>query len=128
MERRKYIGITLDWDYEQKQVRLSMPGYVERALQQFNHPYPTRRQDSSYPCAPIKYGARVQYAKTPVNAAPVGAAEKKFTQQVCGRFLYYGRAVDSTILTAMSAIASQQANPTIDIMAKTKQLLDYLAS
>ena len=31
----KYIGITLDWDYEQRQVHLSMPGYVRKALQQF---------------------------------------------------------------------------------------------
>ena len=52
----------------------------------------------------------------------------KFTQQVCGKFLFYGRAVDSTILTPLSAIASQQANPTTDTMAKVKQLLDYLAS
>ena len=28
----KYIGITLDWDYERRQVHLSMPGYVKRAL------------------------------------------------------------------------------------------------
>ena len=36
--------------------------------------------------------------------------------------------MDSTILTAISAIASQQAQPTEDTMAQTKQLLDYLAS
>ena len=30
---KKYIGITLDWDYEQRQVHLSMPGYIEKALQ-----------------------------------------------------------------------------------------------
>ena len=53
---------------------------------------------------------------------------KRFIQQVCGKFLFYGRAVDSTILTAISAIASQQAQPTEDTMKQTKQLLDYLAS
>ena len=47
---------------------------------------------------------------------------------MCGKFLYYGRAVDNTILVAISAIAARQANPTADTMAKTKQLLDYLAS
>ena len=76
----------------------------------------------------MKYGAKVQYAKTPGDAAPVGEADKRFIQQVCGKFLYYGRAVDGTILTALSAIASQQANPTTDTMERTTQLLDYLAS
>ena len=52
----------------------------------------------------------------------------KIIQQVCRKFIFYGRAVDSTVLTPLSAIASQQANPTTDTMAKTKQLLDYLAS
>lgn len=47
---------------------------------------------------------------------------------MCGKFLFYGRAVDNTILVALSAIASQQSKPTTDTMAKAKQLLDYLAS
>ena len=43
-------------------------------------------------------------------------------------FLYYGRAVDNTILPALSAIASEQANGTERTMEKTIQLLDYLAT
>ncbi len=35
------------------------------------------------------------------------------------------RAVDSTILTALSAIATKQAKPTEKTLAKVKQLLDY---
>ena len=34
---KKYIGITLDWDYERHRVHLSMPGYIKAALQQFGH-------------------------------------------------------------------------------------------
>ena len=33
----RYTGITLDWDYKQRQVHLSMPGYVKKALKQFCH-------------------------------------------------------------------------------------------
>ena len=33
----RYIGITLDWDYEKRQVHLSMGGYVAKALKQFQH-------------------------------------------------------------------------------------------
>ena len=45
-----------------------------------------------------------------------------------GVFLYYGRAVDSTMLTALSAIASAQAEPTEETMTRCKQFLDYAAT
>ena len=45
-----------------------------------------------------------------------------------GVFLFYVRAVDSTMLTALSAIATEQANPTEATMQKCKQFLDYAAS
>ena len=124
----KYISITIDCDYQQRQVHLSMPGYVDKALQQFNHPYPTKRRDSPYPCTSIKYGAKIQYAKTAVDVQSVSEADKNYILQVCKKFLFYGRAVDSTVLTALSVIASQQAKPTTYAMAKTRQFLDYLAS
>ena len=43
-----------------------------------------------------------------------------------GSLLYYARAVDMTILHALSEIASQQAKPTKRTMARVKQLLDYM--
>ena len=124
----RYIGITLDWDYKKRQVHLSMPGYVKKALLQFNHAVPAKRQDSPFPHTPPNYGAKVQYAKQRSTAEPLDKKGKRFIQQVCGKFLYYGRAVDSSILTAISAIASQQSNPTEETLAQTYQLLDYLAT
>lgn len=32
-----YCGLTLDWDYIHRTVDVSMPGYIERALQKFLH-------------------------------------------------------------------------------------------
>ncbi len=29
---QRYIGIALDWDYKRRQVHLSMPGYIKKAL------------------------------------------------------------------------------------------------
>ena len=49
-------------------------------------------------------------------------------QQVCGTFLYYGRAVDITMLVPLSAIASDQAKPTKETLKKVDQFLDYVAS
>jgi hypothetical protein len=45
--------------------------------------------------------------------------------QVTGTFVFYARAVDGTMLTALSALASEQANPTEHTMQKWKQFLDY---
>jgi hypothetical protein len=37
-----YCDITLAWDYVNRNVDLSMPGYVAAALHKFRHPPPTR--------------------------------------------------------------------------------------
>jgi hypothetical protein len=42
--------------------------------------------------------------------------------------LYYGRVVDSTILTLLSSLAIKQATPTQKTMETVKQLLDYCAT
>ena len=34
---RRYISITLDWDYKRRKVHLSMPNYVTKYLKQFKH-------------------------------------------------------------------------------------------
>jgi hypothetical protein len=53
---------------------------------------------------------------------------KKFIQEVIGAFLYYARCVDSTMLVALGSLATQQANPTKNTMAKATQFLDYAAT
>ena len=58
----------------------------------------------------------------------LGKENKKYIHQVLRTFLYYARAVDRTILVALSAIASEQASPTKSTMEKVDQFLDYAAS
>ncbi len=45
-----------------------------------------------------------------------------------GKFIWYGRGVDGTILTPLSAIAAKQSNPTVHKTQQSQQLLDYLAT
>ena len=123
----RYIGITLDWDYNKRQVHLSMPNYVKKALKQFQHAA-SKQQHAPYPCIPIHYGAKKQYATQTSQAPLLDDKSKRFIQQVCGKFLFLGRAVDSTLLCPISAIASQASKPTADTMHQTLQLLDYLAT
>jgi hypothetical protein len=105
-----------------------MPGYKDKALKQFQHHKPSTPQHSPFQCKEIKYGAKTQYAVQESTATPLDKKDKKFIQKVCGKFLFLARAVDSTLLCPISAIASQSANPTTDTMKQTKQLLDYIAS
>ena len=58
---KRYIGITLDWDYKRQQVHLLMPGYIAKALQFLQHVVRTK-QNQPFPSAPIQYGAKTQYA------------------------------------------------------------------
>jgi hypothetical protein len=124
----RYIGITIDWDYANRKVHLSMPGYKDKALKQFQHHKPSTPQHSPFQCAQIQYGAKKQYALQESTAKPLDKNDKKFIQKVCGKFLFLARAVDPTLLCPISAIASQSATPTTDTMQQTKQLLDYIAS
>ena len=49
---RKYIGLTIDWDYKSQKVHLSMPGYVVKSLKRFNHDTPSKPQHLPFPHTP----------------------------------------------------------------------------
>jgi hypothetical protein len=70
-----YCGITLHWDYANKYVDLSMPGYIKDALHKFQHPLPKRPQYAPRNWTVPAYGQRVQYAPPPDTAPPATAAE-----------------------------------------------------
>jgi len=127
-EGKKYGGIDLDFDYEKRKVHLSMLGYVPKACKRFQHMLPKTKQDSPYPSVKPNYGAKVQYAKEIDHTRTLNKEEKTFVQQVVGTFLFYGRAIDSTMLMPLSTIASTQAEPTEETLERTKQFLDYAAS
>ncbi|KAL7483265.1 hypothetical protein ACHAW6_008916 [Cyclotella cf. meneghiniana] len=39
-----YCGITLKWNYKNRTLDISMPGYVEKQLQKYNYPKPMKLQ------------------------------------------------------------------------------------
>ena len=59
---------------------------------------------------------------------PATEDEKKYIQRVLGSFLYYAHIIDLTILHTLSVIASEQAKPTKQALARVQQLLDYMAT
>jgi hypothetical protein len=59
---------------------------------------------------------------------PLSPAKSKTLQQIIGVLLYYGRAVDSSILVALGTLASAQTKATTTTTAAALHLLDYLAT
>ena len=70
------------------------------------------------------YGAKAQYINNTDTSPPLTLDDKKFIQGVMGTFLYSARAVNPTMLMALSTIATQQSSPTEQTMQKVKQFLD----
>jgi hypothetical protein len=121
-----YCGVSLKWNYEEGYVDISMPNYVQKKLVEYAYKPSRRLQYCPYQPNPIKYGRNSDKIVHETESSPFGADGKKYVQQVLGSFLYYMRAIDMTILHALSAIATEQAKPTQRKSQRVQQLLDYL--
>ena len=121
----RYCGLTLEWDYLNRTVDISIPGYIERTLQCFQHPPPTQPQHSPHAWQKPTYGATIQYAPAPDTTAPLDAKDTKHVQEVLGMLLFYAHAVDSTMLPTIGTLASQQAHGTKATLEALTQLLNY---
>ena len=99
-----FLGLHLKWDYTNQTVEISMPGYILKALIRFHHKF-IHAQDSPHHCARPNYGAKIQYAN-PITNTTLTTNQLKHAQQVIGVFLFYARAIDSTMLSAIGSIAT----------------------
>ncbi len=127
-EATKYIGLTIERDYENGKVHRHMPGYLAKAMTRFKHETPTKIQHSQHCHIEVKYGAKKQYASNEEESPPLTKEETKYIQAVTGTLLYYARAVDSTILPALSSLATKQAKPMQKTIETVKQLLNCCAT
>ena len=78
MER--YLGMTLDWDYEKHKVHISILDYIAEALIWFRHNAPQKPQDQPHPHIKSKYGEKVKYSKEEDYSPLQGKDEKNFIQ------------------------------------------------
>ena len=126
----KYLGMTIAFNADRTSVTLSMDGYIEKALQRFSHLIDRNGPATLSPFVytPPTYGMR----ETPQLASPtereLTAAEILTCQQVIGVLLYYARAIDSTMLTALNAVDSELATPTLAEYKQVKRILGYAAT
>jgi hypothetical protein len=125
-EGSRYLGMHIKRDRLAGTLSLSMPGYVSQALDRLHVIKGDKPTVSPSIYQAPKYGRKVQYSSND-ESDPLPSDKVKFIQRVCGIFLYYARAVDPTMLTAILKISSSQARPTVSVDESVQQFLQYAA-
>jgi hypothetical protein len=125
---RVYCGITLDWDYTNRTVALSMPGSVAKALQCFEIPLPSHPQHAPSHFAEPIYGRQVQLAPEPNQSEPLNPKEIPRLQEIIGVLLYYGHTINNAMLVALGSLAAVQSQRTKATAKAVVHLLNYTAT
>ncbi len=99
----------------------------KKKLQKYWHIIPKLVQLCPYSPKPKKIGSEAQSPLPPDSIPKLDKKDIKKNQQIIGSILYYTRAVDMTVLTALSTIANEQTKATEMTMGQCMQLLDFLA-
>ena len=100
-----YCGLKLHWNYDEGWVDIAMPNYITKTLKKLEHPPPKKPVSAPHKWTTPAYGRTPQIA--PIDNTPLlNDKQKKRVQQIVGSLLYYARAIDSTILPALSEISS----------------------
>ncbi len=108
---------------------LSMPNYIPAML---SHLCPSGCGSAS---SPAIYTSPASHTDAPSPLLPsttmslaVSPAEKTWIQRVVGSLLFYARALDLSILTAVCQLSSYQSNPTQLDLTAAHRLLNYVSS
>jgi hypothetical protein len=123
-----FSGLTIEWHYDKRYVDISMPMYIPALLHKFQHPMPRRRQDAPHAWVTPTYGAKIQYAANDDTSPRLSPKDITRIQQIVGTLLYYAVSVDPTLLVALGAISSTQAQATQLTQDECLWVLDYIAS
>ena len=96
-----------------------MPDYVKDALKSFQHDTPKRSQHAPHPWVKPTYGQTVQLTEEQDTSPLLDAEGVNLIQRIIGKFYYYARAVDHTMLVALGELATKQT-----MGAATEQVMD----
>lgn len=124
-EARKYNGINIDFNREARTCTLSCPGYVQQALQDLKFKPAPHPCHSASVYTPPRYGSKEQQMVPDDTSAPCTPEQSKLIERTVGKFLWYSRAVDSTLQHGINKIGSAQATPTQDVWRATQRFLQH---
>jgi hypothetical protein len=123
---RAYCGLTLDWDYKNRTVDLSMPGYIKAALHKYQHASPARPEHAPHTWNPPIYGAKTQFVSDETISPALSDKDVNKLQQLTGTLLYYARAVDPTLIMPINVLVSEQSKATEVTAEKSHQTSQLL--
>jgi hypothetical protein len=126
-EGSKYLGMSIRINRPKRHVTITMDGYIQKLIRRVR---PDGIKGASTPAQyhPPNY-ANPGEQKAATDDSPLASEEnKKILQSVVGTLLYYSRAVDPTICTAVHQLGSVQSKPTENDMVKMDRLLQYVSS
>ena len=123
-----YLGLTIDWNYAQGYVDISMPDYVRKALQKFQHPALKRPTHLLSKWTASSYGSRIQYAKPPDTSPSLNANSITHIQRVVRKLQYYSLAIDNTALITLGVLGNKQTRSTKTTITEVMHLLDYMGT
>ena len=103
-----------------------MPGYIEKLLRKV---CPDGIKEANTPAhyTPPNYASPGAHTATVDESPPASEDDKKRLQSVIGTLLYYSRAVDPSICTALHELGSVQSRPSENDMKKMNRLLGYVS-
>ena len=119
-----YCGLSLQWNYNNGFVDISMPGYIPKLLHKLQHKITKYPQFSPHKWTQPAFGKKRQYAKNEPESPALNKQDTRKVQMIVGSLLYYSRAVDPTILPALNKIVAVQSKPTEDTMQRFNMVLD----
>ena len=121
---QKYVGITLKHNKGNRTICMSMPGYVKKALIRFKR---LQVKGANSPITYVKpnYGPYTQQVTPEIQSEPLTAEQRLELQEIVGVFLFYARAVDPLMITAINKIGSAQATATTQILEQVERFISY---
>jgi hypothetical protein len=99
----------LDWDYKNRTVDLSIPGYIKAALHKYQHAAPEHPEHAPHTWTPPIYGAKTQYVEDKTISPALSDRNVNKLQQLTSKLLYYDRALDPAIIMPINVLASSQS-------------------
>ena len=103
----KYIGLTIEWDYDNGKVHMHMQGYLGKAMTRFKHEIPTKVQNSPHRHIEVKYGTKKQYVDKEVQSPPYPKKMQNMSRQNPAHSYIMGG--QSTPLFFRPSVQSQQS-------------------
>ena len=120
----KYLGLSLDWEKAINSMSISLPGYINDLIERIDW----KSDAKAHAPACVAELNKKTYSRGPQmtevdSSEPLDEKDTLFVQTVIGALLYYSRAVDPTMITAVNHIAT--SGFTQKSLAATDHLLLY---